>query len=258
MYADLFSHGAASTPGRYSVLINAWVQAGYIVGGPLHVDSEEYADRENFDPSQYLSLRMEDVETALTALLKDTAVGADISFNGDYVAAGHSFGGLVAQIVGGARPHKKSGAGPANLTKKPDVIVAVSPPPTIPDYIDADGWSAVEAPMLVITGTKDVLPGFVEKWETHLDSYEAAPALYAYGAVFEDMDHYFNGAFGRVAAERQEDAVVAVDRLNDMILGFIDDVSGTGAPVIDQWAAQSDSIATTLTRAYEVEKDDNS
>ena len=254
----LFSHGAASTPERYSVLTNAWARAGFVVAGPLHVDSEAHEARESFEPSQYLALRIEDVETALEILFVDTEAVPGVSFNGAYIAAGHSFGGLVAQVLGGARPHRKSGARPAAAAKGPGAIIAISPPPAIPDYIDAEGWSAVDAPMLVITGTKDVLPGFVEEWEAHLDSYEAAPASLAYGAVFEGMDHYFNGAFGRVAAQQDEDAAPAVHRLNGMILDFIQYTTRSDGPAYDEWGAQSDPIAAILTRANEVENNDDS
>lgn len=250
----LFSHGAAATPERYSVLTSAWARAGFIVAGPLHVDSEEYGARETFEPSQYLALRIEDVETTLEVLLGNTEAPAGVSFNGEYIVAGHSFGGLVAQVLGGALPHRKSGAEPATTSKDPGAVIAISPPPTIPDYFDADGWSAVDAPMLVITGTKDVLPGFVEEWETHLDSYEAAPASLAYAAVFDGMDHYFNGAFGRVSAEEGEGAMPAVERLNDMVLTFIQYATGTDEAMAGEWDVQSDETATVLTRANEVER----
>lgn len=252
----LFSHGARSAPGFYPVLLKEWARAGFVVAGPLHVDSSEHAGRDDVAPARYLALRIEDMEKALDALLGAERKDIDVSLNGAYVAAGHSFGGLVAQVIGGAHPHEKSGAKPATVSTRPETIIAISPPPGIPDYMDADGWSKVGSPMLVITGTKDVLPGFVEEWETHLDSYNAAPASFSYGAIFNDIDHFFNGAFGRTSTEPQEGKTPAVERLNEMILTFMQNTMAADRLSADQWIAQSDEIATTLSRVGEVENND--
>lgn len=38
----IFSHGAFSAPWKYTALIDQWVDAGYAVYAPLHVDSTDH------------------------------------------------------------------------------------------------------------------------------------------------------------------------------------------------------------------------
>ena len=245
----VFSHGAAAAPDRYNVLIDRWASSGYVIAAPLHVDSEEYADRADYAPSEFLSLRIEDVATTISAILQSGQDISDgVSLNGRYIAAGHSFGGLIAQVFGGAQPHENSNATKPEMESHPAAVIAVSPPAAIPEYMTEEGWSSISVPMLVVTGTEDVLPGFVEDWEMHLDSYEAAPADLSYAAIFEDMDHYFNGAFGRLEARWIESAESAVDTLNGVILEFLSAADG-GAPIAAaDWQKRSGKDATLITR----------
>lgn len=182
----IFSHGAFSTYDRYDSLLLPLARAGYRIAAPNHVDSEAHPNREAYGQPDAMSKRVEDYAVIAGELQAETVF-----------AVGHSFGGLIAQLAGGA-----SLSGPAAALKvspdyRPDAVVAISPPGPMPGVMEADGWAKVERPQLVVTGTTDILPGFVDDWRDHLVSYEAATHDQTYSLVYTDMDHYLNGAYGR-------------------------------------------------------------
>jgi pimeloyl-ACP methyl ester carboxylesterase len=184
----LFSHGAASSPAKYDLLIQPWVAAGWHVLAPLHVDSTDHPDTAKFAGLASWKARIEDMR-ALSAHLGTK----------QYVAAGHSYGGLTALTLGGAAAVVPEGVtGPLNDARCM-VVVAFSPPPPIPVLITAEGYARLSVPALVETGTADVpvtMPGASpEMWKLHLVPFEAPPAGgNRYGLVLEGVDHYFGGA----------------------------------------------------------------
>lgn len=226
-----FSHGARSVPNRYDSLLEVWASAGYVVAAPIHVDSEEHQNRSAYEPVTHLPLRIEDMALTVSAMLeRSTDSEAAFRLSDRYIVAGHSFGALIAQVLGGAIPHEKTGVPKLDMETNPSAVIAISPPSFIPDYMTAEGWSSVSVPMLVVTGTEDVLPGFIDDWRGHLDSYDAAPPHLSYAAVFEGMDHYFNGAFGRLDANRAASSVSDLKSLNELVLGFVWNAE-QGAPI---------------------------
>ncbi len=219
--AIIFSHGAFSTYDRYDVLLTAWASNGYIVAAPLHVDSELHPNKDQYTQADALGLRIED----FTLTSQHFHTNADLEIDGlstssEIIAAGHSFGAIIAQVAGGAMldpaayTHDEI-AGPAPLA-----IVALSPPGAIPNFLSKEGWHSISHPMFLITGTQDVLPGFVPEWELRLDSYNAAPSSLSIAAVFEGADHYFNGAFGRLS-ETDASVLRDIESLNSLILDFV-------------------------------------
>ncbi|MCG8442439.1 MAG: hypothetical protein MI723_11575 [Caulobacterales bacterium] len=234
----VFSHGAFATYDRYDVLLHAWAAGGHAVIAPLHVDSEEHPERDAYDQNATLGPRLEDyaVAAALAAAGEDETLPDGVTLSGETIAAGHSYGALIAQMAAGATVDASVGVAMAEDAAAPLAVIAISPPGPLPDYVGPDNWAAIAAPMLVVTGTEDVLPNFVPEWELHLVSYEAAPAGLSYALVFEGMDHYFNGAFGRPTPEG-EAARPAVAQLNDAILAFISAARGAGPPHADEWSA---------------------
>lgn len=248
----IFSHGAYATYDRYDVLLKNWAENGYVIAAPLHVDSEEHPYREQYAPTDALGLRVEDYETVLAALTGGgpslDALGLDhLSLSGEVVAAGHSYGALIAQVAAGAELHEATGVTLKAATERPRAVVAISPPSETPNFILAEGWRQVGRPMLVITGTDDITPDFIPEWEMHLDSYEAAPAELAYALVFDGMDHYFNGAFGRPTQEGAA-AAQSIIRLNKEILDFIEAAQAGNPPSRHDWLLLSRDGVEARTR----------
>ena len=116
-----------------------------------------------------------------------------------YIAAGHSYGGLVALTLGGAAAIPPAGMTAPLSDPKVRAVIAFSPPAPIPVLITAEGYGKLAVPAIIETGTKDIVPGITttdgEGWRGHLAAYDAAAAgHHRYALVLEGVDHYFGGA----------------------------------------------------------------
>lgn len=187
----LFSHGAASSPRFYEGVFAPWVAAGFHILAPLHVDSLEHPRTKEFPGLASWKARIEDMRV-LSAHVGERP----------WIAAGHSYGGLVALTMGGAAAVVPAGlSGPlSDLNVR--AVVAFSPPAPIPALCTAQGYAALAVPALIQTGTKDIVPGITttdgEGWRGHMVPFEAAAAGgHRYGLVLDGVDHYFGGAICR-------------------------------------------------------------
>ena len=234
----VFSHGANATYDRYDVIIHHWVREGFVVAAPLHVDSEEYHERERYTPDRHLPTRIEDFSLVASSLHEKVAsVLPKLRISEDYIAAGHSFGALIAQIAGGAVVSGNS----IDAVKAPSAIIAISPPGAVEGIIAETAWSSVSKPMLVVTGTDDVVPFVAPTWQDHLTSYEMAPPGMSIALVFDGIDHYFNGAFGRV--DDVDGNEHAVEYLNKATTAFMQQSqSGVSVSEIKLWQEYPDNV----------------
>ena len=218
----LFSHGAFSSPDKYRALLQPLAEAGFLVAAPLHADSEAWEGARPQRQEDGLAWRIADLRRlAASEDMIEDATG--IRPGGPLAAAGHSFGALAAQVLGGARPGAAAGAVPADPPVDVAAVLAISPPGPIPEYIDAAGWSEVSAPQLVVTGTADVVPPLVTDWRQHLASYEAASAP-AYLFVAEGGDHYFGNIIGRTeyaGPPQSEPFAKAVEHSVDFLQAYV-------------------------------------
>lgn len=195
----IFSHGANAAPRRYEALLSAWADAGYVVIAPLHVDSEEHRAQADYDRAAGRAARLQDYALAC-AMVRGGHVPLrlGVELSGTTIAAGHSYGALIAQVAAGAR--LEGGEHRAVSGCMPISVIAISPPPPMPGVIDAQGWATIGVPHLSVTGTCDILPGFVDDWRGHLSAHHALVPGLGTALVFEGMDHYFGGAFGRLSS----------------------------------------------------------
>ncbi len=196
--AILFSHGANATAQRYDALTGGWASEGHVVAAVSHREPaqgggapDEAAVRAGW------ARRLADMRAA-ASLLARVAPGVPL------VAAGHSYGALVAQVLGGARTQWPGDGGPLPL---PGVsrILAFSPPGPLPGFIAAEGWAAIAVPMFVATGTADIVPPVAPTWQAHLASFEAATVSPRWLWVGEGVDHYFGNRIGRPERARDEE-----------------------------------------------------
>ncbi|MDM7955889.1 alpha/beta hydrolase [Blastomonas sp.] len=182
----LFGHGAASAPWKYEALFKPWTQAGYRVLAPLHVDSTDHPDRAKFVGLESWAARIEDMR-GVTATIEGK----------HYVAAGHSYGGLAALALGGARPMLPDGVAGTLRDPRAKLVLAFSPPGAMAPLIDAAGYAGLAVPALIQTGTADIPPG-ADGWNSHLLAFEsAAKTGERFGLVLDGVDHYFGGAICR-------------------------------------------------------------
>lgn len=193
----LFSHGALSSPDRYHALLRPLAEAGYVVFAPQHLDSEKWEwEKPPARVAVWMS-RGEDLALGLSipSEIRDALAKQGIGVKPARVAViGHSFGGLIAQLSGGAKAVMPS---PLKARSEVKVVVAFSPPSALPGLIERSGWSSMAVPSLTITGTADTLPGFIDDWKGHTDSFEFAPPGHKWLWVGDGIDHYFGGMIGR-------------------------------------------------------------
>jgi len=199
-----FSHGAFAAPLRYRAMLEPLAAAGFIIVAPMHIDSEEYprAKGEPARPPHPItwSTRNEDYALALsppTGII--TALDAQgLTIDAERtVALGHSYGALIAQLPGGAMAFEPDGTQVARTNDRVDAVVGWSPPGPMPGFMAKEGWASLTAPNLTITGTADILPGFIDDWRAHKSSYDYAPKGARAVWIGEGLDHYFGGVFGR-------------------------------------------------------------
>ena len=229
-----FSHGAFATPARYEAMLEPLAAAGFVVLAPMHVDSEEYprAEGEPDRPAHPVTWagRTADMELALDP---DAGVRAALAekglslAEGKTIALGHSYGALIAQLYGGAIAVEPDGGSKDRRDAEVDAVVGFSPPGAMPGLMAKEGWVSLAAPSLTITGTADVLPGFVDDWRAHLASHDEAPEGARALWVGEGIDHYFGGSFGRpgeVSAEEARLFARALERTLAFMQANLEDV----------------------------------
>jgi dienelactone hydrolase len=227
-----FSHGAFSTPGRYAAMLQPLAASGYVVIAPMHVDSEEFGRAERPSSEETWRTRNEDMSLAINGTAEfDARLAKDgIRIDrGKIVAMGHSYGALVAQLPGGVRAIEPDGSRIDRTDPTVDLVVGWSPPGPVPTLIDAEGWSSQRKPSLTITGTTDILPGFIDDWRAHTASYENAPPVGRALWVGNEIDHYFGGVFGR-EKPADENSQRLFDRALATTLGFIERKLDINAP----------------------------
>jgi len=233
-----FSHGAYSAPERYDRVLDAWAASGYVVAAPLHIDSEVHPQRDKYEFAASLQARLEDF-TLLVAgtALREELVRRSITVRSDLIAAGHSYGALIAQAAAGVSLQRAPSVPPLLTAARASIlgVVALSPPPSTKGYVEAADWAKVELPMLVVTGTTDFHPEVIPNWWTHLDSFEAATLAPAYALVYEGQDHYFNGAFCRPTEVMSASAASGLASLMELSLRFMKALVNERPPTAAEW-----------------------
>ena len=194
-----FSHGAFSAPDRYHAMLLPLAAAGYIIIAPMHRDSEE-ARVGKVSQEEVWQTRVEDLALALSAPAEARQVLIDQGISVDdsrIFAMGHSFGALIAQLAGGAVARSPDGKLADSSISGLDGVIAWSPPGAMPNVVAPADWAGVSVPSMALTGTSDVLAGFVDDWTWHKQSFTSMPGGSKSLWIGEGVDHYFGGSFGR-------------------------------------------------------------
>ena len=219
-----FSHGAYASPTRYRKMLAPLAGAGYIIIAPMHVDSEEFGSQETPSRAVTWTTRNEDFALALTppaVLLESLAASGYSVDTGKTAALGHSYGALIAHLAGGAIANEPDGSVMSHRNDQVDLVVGWSPPGPFPGMMEAEGWSTLAKPTLTITGTNDILPGFIDDWRDHAAAYDFGPLGYRALWVGDGIDHYFGGMFGR-EKPADENSIKLFQRALEVSLNFMD------------------------------------
>jgi alpha-beta hydrolase superfamily lysophospholipase len=201
----LFSHGGGSDPSKYAELYGRLNAAGYVVLVPLHVDSHRHPDVANYTLQMALGERIADIGAA-------ARLAAERFPDLPVASMGHSYGALLAQMQGGALRYVADARAPAVKA-----VVSFSSAGSIPGLIQPSAFTTLAVPTLMITGTKDTVPGFVTDWRDHLRSHNDAPVGGRYALTIPNGDHDLVG--GREAAHFQRATDAAILFLDAFLLG---------------------------------------
>lgn len=173
----LFSHGLGGAPAAYEEILGRWAGAGFTVIAPMHLNSRRHPEGGNVSGGRAFMARIGEL-TVARAMVKATHPGKPL------IVAGHSFGSLMALIQAGA----VSAVGPMG---DPDVkaVVAISSAGDLPGLVTPDTWDGVSAPLLMVTGDADTVPGFVTDWTAHRSPFDRSPPGDRMLVIFEGGDH---------------------------------------------------------------------
>jgi predicted dienelactone hydrolase len=213
----IFSHGNYCDAARYAVLLEPIADAGYAVLSPEHPDRAPTPE-----PAQRLSgavtwptrlAEMRAVADRLEEIHKQLPADAPRFDGTRIVAAGHSYGGAVAQALGGGRMFARDGTRDRAEARDArfKAVLAWSPPGPIENFIDGETAAGIETPMLVITGTKDFSTMWPD-WRLHAVTFDTAKPGDKALLVVDGLDHYLGGlacAEKPTPPQRAEAAIVA-------------------------------------------------
>ncbi len=226
----VFSHGANANAARYDRLTMQWAGEGHPVAAVLHADSPDHPGGGKLPREAAWAERLTSMRVA-AAELQRRYPGVAL------VAAGHSFGALVAQALGGAQVAWPSDGGAIPM---PGVtrVVAFSPPGPLSGFIAAEGWARITVPMFVVTGTADVLPMVAPTWEAHRVSFDASTVSPRWLWVGDGVDHYFGNRIGRPEYAESAEQTRLFDAALGASLAFIEErpapVMPAGARIVER------------------------
>ena len=163
------SHGAGGSPDRMRPLVDRLLSEGFAVVAPLHRDSMTYGPDER-----------DDLQTAFGTRIADLQAASGLA------QTMYSYGSLTALIGGGALKDMVGARVPAMKA-----VASFSSPGLIPGVITDAGLESVAVPTLMVTGTKDVVPGFIPDPAQHIHYFETEPPGGRYLAVVDEASHDF-------------------------------------------------------------------
>ena len=176
----VFSHGFGGAPEAYRRLLSEWAQHGFTVIAPVHIDSQKHPKRDETGQIAFVT-RLVDLGVARAEAAR-THPGKPL------IVAGHSFGSLMSVIEGGA----VTVAGPMGDPAVKGVI-AFSSAGNIPNVVTPDTYRTLDSPLLMITGDRDLVPGFADDWRDHRTAFDTSPAGDKTLLIFAGADHQLPG-----------------------------------------------------------------
>ena len=199
----VYSHGFNCYRESYAGLTDHWASHGYAVVLPEHPDcptSEGKLSPE--DVRNLLYIRISDVARVLDALFAPGQELPGLTGRIDYerkVIAGHSFGGMIAQIAWGQPLKDLHSSERVSYALGFDAAIVMSGVGRMEQMADGS-FDDMPGPVLVTGGTLDtgntggptVFP-----WEWRMSAYNLSSPGHKYSVVLEEGDHYLGGLICR-------------------------------------------------------------
>ena len=246
----VYSHGFNCYRESYSGLTDHWASHGYAVVLPEHPDCPTAEGKLSpEDARNLLYIRIGDVARVLDALF---APGQDLpGLTGriDYerkAIAGHSFGGMIAQITWGQPLKDLHSSETVSYALGFDAAIVMSGVGPMPQMADG-AFDQTPGPMLVTGGTLDtgntggptIFP-----WEWRMSAYDLSPPGHKYSVALEEGDHYLGGLICREDRGGPENRGGAHDKEGLEIL------AGVTTAFLDAWL-RNDAAAMRFLEEFE-------
>jgi alpha-beta hydrolase superfamily lysophospholipase len=218
----VFSAGGGGRPTNYESMLSALAARGFSVVAPVHDDPLARGDLSGDGGPASFAARVEDLALA-RGYAQASSAGAPM------VVMGHSFGSMMSSLAIGART-------PAGPQADPAVkgLIAFSTPGLIPGLVTADAYTDLNAPVLLVTGDRDVVPGFVTDWRDHRAVFDRSRAPGSILVVVPGGDH---------------NLIASADRaLLDVVATFIDAHAAGDPSALERLARLEIDGATTERR----------
>ncbi len=223
----LFSHGAYSSGDAYDLLLRSWAARGYVVLSPTHRDSTRLGTKRGSPEPRFFAWRLDDMALLLKDLPATLREVPDLSGRVDttrVAATGHSFGGLVAQTVGGAT-YFDAATGQAVSRADPRIaaVLIFSGAGTMAPLLRPEDFKSLTVPVFVTVGTEDLpqAPGLTG-YQWRRQPFDLVPAGRSFLLTLDGADHYLGGMVGRDDLPRAERGPQYVDAFNAASGLFLD------------------------------------
>ncbi len=198
----LFSHGAFSSGRDYDLLLDAWAARGHVVIAPTHRDSTSLGTPRGSGDPRHFPWRLDDMALLLRELDRALSAAPGLAARTDrqrIAATGHSFGGLVAQTLGGATyfdPATRQAVSRADPRVR--AVIVFSGAGTFPPILRSKDFAALQKPTLVTVGTDDLpqAPG-LSGYAWRRQPWDLAAPGDKYLLTLQGADHYLGGMVGR-------------------------------------------------------------
>ncbi len=199
----VYSHGFNCYRESYAGLTDHWASHGYVAVLPEHPDCPTAeAKMTPEDIRNLLYIRISDVARVLDALFAPGQEIPGLSGRIDYdrkAVAGHSFGGMVAQIAWGQPLKDLHGPEKVSYALGFDAAIVMSGVGEMPQMAERS-FDEIPGPVLVTGGTLDLgnIGGpTIYPWEWRMAAYFLSPPGRKYSVVLEEGDHYLGGLICR-------------------------------------------------------------
>lgn len=205
----IYSHGLSARAEKFTRLVAPWVDAGFLLLLPQHMDS--FARNAPRHPTfaqltRYALLRIEDIHAMLDALPSLAKEAEANIVPGAVGLGGSSFGAWTAAVISGARVVAKPGGQLESFADpRPRALLMLAAPPVPPsadvqhpfDGLTRSSFGDLTRPLLLIDGTSDgVPPRGPESYRERLATYELSPPGNKYLGVERDATHITLSGFG--------------------------------------------------------------